>query len=278
MSTFLKTPFAENGDVTTIPRDSQVTGEISFNEGYPPLYSADQSTDPDALDVEREKFNYLMNVLSSAIREWQTQSIPAWITSADNDGTPYPYPKYARVMYMGAAYESQKMNNTSAPTVLADWLPVNLPQYATIVDTVMTGQANAQALNVAGSPVVTLTQIPYASGGSGIYTWEVIKHPNGYMQITGVIRIDTVSGGEGTYYYQDVTFPDVFLTGTKPKIQVTEGYTGDDILAILEAGEKTYFTMYETTTGFRCGALRVYGSGSGVEYSNVIYRATGKWK
>jgi len=125
MTKFIKIPFAYSGDKTSVPDATQPSGEISYNQGYGPYYTLDQSTDPLALDVERQKFNQLMYDTTSVLRQYQEFSVPDFITSADNGGTAFTYSKGASVRYDGGSgtdvYVSLIDTNTDLPTVTASW-------------------------------------------------------------------------------------------------------------------------------------------------------------
>lgn len=68
---YFKTPFANSGDKTTIPDETQSTGEVSFEEGWTVDYSNNQATDPNAKDVSRESENYFKFAITEAMKEVQ---------------------------------------------------------------------------------------------------------------------------------------------------------------------------------------------------------------
>lgn len=125
MTKFIKIPFAYSGDKTSVPDATQPSGEVSYNQGYGPYYALDQSTDPLALDIERQKFNQVMFDITSVLRQYQEFSVPDFITSSDNGGTPFTYSKGASVRYDGGSgvdvYVSLIDTNTDLPTVTASW-------------------------------------------------------------------------------------------------------------------------------------------------------------
>ena len=120
---FVKVPFALTGDKTAIPEPVQITGEMSFTQGYGPRYSEDPTTT--GLRLEREQMNQLFYILSLDINQYQTESFPRFITAADNGGVAYSYSKYATVLYDDgsglAPYQSLANANTDLPTVTASW-------------------------------------------------------------------------------------------------------------------------------------------------------------
>lgn len=126
MDKFFGTPFATTGDKTPIATTIQSDGTVSYPEGFGPDYQRDQTTDPDAKDVPRDKMNQLFYDLSNATREYQVSGTPDFITSALNGGTPFSYSKNARVRWTdGEIYESRINANTDAPTVSASWRKIS---------------------------------------------------------------------------------------------------------------------------------------------------------
>lgn len=131
-NTYIDTPFAASGDVTTIPDTVQPDGSISFPQGYGPNYELPQSN-PAVLNVERRDMNYLFNLITLNVQQYQQHGIPNFITTADNNGTPFPYSKYAVVLYDPGsgkqAYQSIVNSNVDLPTVAASWAALPLGSY-----------------------------------------------------------------------------------------------------------------------------------------------------
>lgn len=122
---FFDVPFANEGDVTPVPDSVQLDGSISFQEGYGPDYELD----PDASGVlypERGGMNWMFYAITSALKQWQTQGYPDFITSADNGGTPWPYVKNAYVRWTdGNIYISLVDANIADPTDPSKWTQFN---------------------------------------------------------------------------------------------------------------------------------------------------------
>jgi microcystin-dependent protein len=125
---FFKTPFANSGDVTAIPRPAQVDGSVSMEKGFPINYEEDPDTEPTAKDVPRDQFNELMNYITTAMQALQVFGYPEFIESADNDGSPYSYSINATVRYTGGwagvgamNYYSLVDTNTANPTDSTKW-------------------------------------------------------------------------------------------------------------------------------------------------------------
>lgn len=128
MAKFFKNPFALSGDKTTIPEPVQGSGDVSFVEGFGFDYERDLTSDPLAKAVPRDQTNYLFNVITEALKQYQTNGFPDFITTADNGGTPYSYDLAAYVRYDDgsgfAVYESIASSNTSLPTDTTKWRKV----------------------------------------------------------------------------------------------------------------------------------------------------------
>jgi hypothetical protein len=69
--------FGQTGTLTPIPQTDS-SGKVNLNQGYTSNYSLDLTSNPNALPVERDKFNYLMNLITTNIIDWQTVAVPQW--------------------------------------------------------------------------------------------------------------------------------------------------------------------------------------------------------
>lgn len=123
---YIDTPFAVDGDLTPVPDSVQPDGSISFPQGYGPNYSLDPESNPTALLIERTKFNYLMNFITTQLQQYQQHATPDFITDTENGGSAYSYSNYDRVRYdpgtgHPVVYQSLKDSNTDLPTVTASW-------------------------------------------------------------------------------------------------------------------------------------------------------------
>lgn len=108
-----RTQFAAMGDKETIPQTSG-TDEVNYQTGYTARYAED-TEDPSSLDIGRFEFNELMFALSGSIQEFQFFGNPAFISTAENGGTPFPYTKGAVVSRNGLVYMSLVNTNTTVP-------------------------------------------------------------------------------------------------------------------------------------------------------------------
>jgi hypothetical protein len=124
---FFHIPFASAGDKQQIPDEKNAEGFVSFIEGWGEDYQKDLLTDAHAKAVEREAMNSILNAITLALRQYQTDSFPEWITSANNGGTAYQYGAGVVVRHRqgnGAftSYVSLADNNTTEPgTKDAKW-------------------------------------------------------------------------------------------------------------------------------------------------------------
>jgi hypothetical protein len=127
---FFIQPFAFAGDKTAIPDAVQPSGVVSFNQGYGFDYQRELGVDPDAKSIERNQMNYLFGVITEQLGQYQRESIPEFITTADNGGAPYPYARGVSVRYRASGgdpfltYVSKVAANTATPTAgtsTANW-------------------------------------------------------------------------------------------------------------------------------------------------------------
>lgn len=116
----IKVPFAQSGDKADVPL-TDAAGGVNFTQGYPAAYSKDPETDPSAKRIERELFNGLMNAVTGAINEVQTNGVKPFITSAENGGAAFVYGAGVPVLFSGALYVSKVAANTTDPTNATNW-------------------------------------------------------------------------------------------------------------------------------------------------------------
>ena len=125
MARYFRLPFAGQGDKTVFPDNTQADGSLSYNQGYGPDYQRTPGTDPQARRIERNRFNQLIFDITSTLQLYYQEAVPPFITAADNGGTAFQYPKYARVRYDAGTgdrlYESLVDDNDDLPTVTTAW-------------------------------------------------------------------------------------------------------------------------------------------------------------
>ena len=120
---YFKIPFADAGDKLAIPQPTQGDGSVSYNVGFGPDYELPYSN-ANSKDIPRNQSNQLWNSITTAIKEYQENGIPDWITDAQNGGTPFPYPLHATIRYTdGLIYQSASAGNVTVPGVSSTWVP-----------------------------------------------------------------------------------------------------------------------------------------------------------
>ncbi|MBE5253426.1 phage baseplate protein [Mixta mediterraneensis] len=116
MTKVFKTPFAAQGDRTAVPVETQADGSVSYTQGYGYDYERDQTTDPAAKDIEREKMNALFHDVTEAVGEIQTFGTANW----SEDGKPYPI--RSLVYYGKKLWQSKIENNNEEPGKGSGWV------------------------------------------------------------------------------------------------------------------------------------------------------------
>lgn len=187
-------PFGQNADdLTSIPTAAAVDGSVSYFSGWTDPYEYNLLTNPDALPIPRGQTNQLMYDITNNIQQYQQLGIPAFITSSDNQGSAFPYAKWAWALYDALdgkgpqPYYSLIDSNTNLPTITAAWrLATNLVSSIMLQSSLAnfaidTGTANTYV----ASPVV-----PYLSVVQGSILSVQITHAN-----TGVSTLNTSTLG-----------------------------------------------------------------------------------
>ncbi|ADP12374.1 putative phage tail fiber protein [Erwinia sp. Ejp617] len=116
MTKMFKTPFAAQGDRTAVPVETQADGSVSYTQGYGYDYERDQTTDPAAKDIEREKMNALFHDVTEATGEMQQFGTAVW----SDDGKPYPI--RSQVYYSERTWQSRIKNNNEEPGKGSGWI------------------------------------------------------------------------------------------------------------------------------------------------------------
>lgn len=133
---FFAYPFGTAGDKTAVPNPTQVGGSVSYQSGFTVNYQEQLGVNPSALPINRAQFNQLMNDITTALSQYQSEGTPQWIPAAQTfDGNPYSYDIYARVRYNvgnpgveGAGnliYENQVQGNTATPGADSTWVVIS---------------------------------------------------------------------------------------------------------------------------------------------------------
>ncbi len=202
MPKFFIYPWAIAGDKTPpIPNPTQPDGSVSYQAGFTSDYQLVYGVDPNAKAIPRTAFNNLMYEITLNIQQYQTNGTPNFITSADNGGSPYPYPLYALVRFDDGSgvqlFVSLVSNNTTDPTNTTNWAvfsadgfqPGDSKDYCGA--TIPPGRWLAQdgtVYNIVDYPLLAAA-IGNLWGGDGITTFAV---PNAQR------RVMMGSGGSGS--------------------------------------------------------------------------------
>ena len=121
--TLIDVVFAHSGDKTAVPDAIQGDGSVSFEQGYGIDYSTPVASG--GINIERDKMNYLLNVLFAAVQQYQFHGTPDYYAAI---GAGAGYAKYAEVLYGSPAkkYQSLIDANADLPTNTASWFEVPL--------------------------------------------------------------------------------------------------------------------------------------------------------
>lgn len=193
MPKFFIQSFATAGDKTAIPEPVQVSGAVSYNQGFGFDYERDQTSDPLAKDVPRQETNQLYFDITDNLGFWQRNGAPVWVTSADNGGSPLEYGAGAIVRYRAnpgdpyLTYISRVAGNTTVPTTAASWTLFNY-QFALNADTTSTNIPVDPAYVTARLAGVTVTVPPASETVAG-----VSEYATNAETIAGVIADRTVT-------------------------------------------------------------------------------------
>ena len=175
-------PFAENGDLNTIPDPTQTNGTVSYNQGFPIGYSTPVGSG--GLLVPRTAFNQVLFDITSAVQNWQQNTVAPFITPTMNGGTPYSYPANAMVLYGGNIYISLVGSNADTPPS-AKWqlLAIRTRLAGDTTFYVATTGSDSNTGLSAGSPWLTLQ-----------HAWDAICSQYDLAQYTATIQV-----ADGTY-------------------------------------------------------------------------------
>ena len=134
--------FGQSGTLAAIPDPTQLSGVVSYQEGFGPDYAL-INTDPASLTIPRDQFNQLMNDVTGAIQQIQQNGYPIHVTAAMNDGSPLAYSKNSYVRATdGNIYYSLVNSNTDVPPT-ANWQLVGAAVNLYLNYAVDTGAVNA---------------------------------------------------------------------------------------------------------------------------------------
>lgn len=114
-------PFAATGDKTATPDATDPTGAISYSQGWGSQYQLPNS-DPSYRPVGRQEMNGVLNDITGAVGELQSQGLPSWVLPT---GLIPPYPFAAMVRHNFYNWRSVVGNNYSEPGTNSNWQDIN---------------------------------------------------------------------------------------------------------------------------------------------------------
>ncbi len=279
-------PFGVSGDQTTIPDPTQVSGTVSFQQGWPFNYQRQIGVDPLALPIDRATMNYLFEVITAQIQQYQQFGFPEWITSANNGGTPYAYDFGAVVRYSATGnppfttYVSTlagTATNTDTPGATANWQLITLStaQIQAMIEAMAgnyyldTGAANAYVIAM-NPPVTAYTngmpfsfRVSHANTGAstldaGAGAVALVNNIGGAL-VSGDLPINSVVSG----FYDSAAGK--FLISTLVSSQVLSQAAGDIRYAKLAGlSSQAFATAALTASGLITASL-------GISMPNGVY-------
>lgn len=153
-------PFAVSGNRAAVPVVTQPDGTVNFTDGYGVDYALDPTVDPNAILIERTKFNQLMYDITSGIGALQID-FPAFVAAADNAGVAVNY-RAGAVVRMPNTILYQATAATNAIPPAAPWI-VFLSNYAlTSALVAEVNRATAAEALLAPIDAPTFTGVPRA--------------------------------------------------------------------------------------------------------------------
>lgn len=155
---YIVNAFAIDGDRTVVPDTPAVDGSISYTNGWTAPYSYPYPSNPSALPVSRTAWNQVAYDTTLGLQQYQQVGVPNFISTSDNDGSPYLYSEYSFCIYDDGVngprvFQSKINNNNTLPTVTANWIWVDNCANKIIYDNVTFegGVTNGQAVYFNGT-------------------------------------------------------------------------------------------------------------------------------
>ena len=162
MTKYFGVPFAVSGDKTAVPDALQPGGKVSYTEGWTADYEADQTTDPNAKDVDRQAENQLKFDITDALKEMQERGFKVYDALVN-----YPVDSYT-LGSDGNPYRSLIANGPASTVVdpVGDLTGTWIPAIGVVNTVVFT--AGGVYNPPAGVRALELTVVGGGGGGGGV--------------------------------------------------------------------------------------------------------------
>lgn len=293
--------FGESGDLNSVP-DTSTGTELSFQQGWSQAYELAQDQ-AGYRELDRAQHNFLWNVVTGNIKQWQEQTYPSWFADIE-------YPVGAKVRRNNKNYNKQTNNDGtgSEPGLSADWVVVDelQSQNDIVGGSIFKGEDGEHVQNGDEIPAGT-THLRISIGGSDLLVaaWSDLTLPatvttvptsdngfNGYDIVTDQGTFEFVSiqtkedrgNGKSTGWGVDL---DDEVTNQQPQLQryASESslfeipynkkvFTNDEILIphgnVDISGE---ITAIGATGSFALGAVVTIGEYAGQQQTTISVAA-----
>jgi len=238
--------FAQGGFRTAVPDQAVPAGTVSYENGWTEPYSLPYPSDPTALPVSRPSWNQVMYDATLSLQQYQQFGTPNFITTADNEGSPFLYSKDAFALYDDGAngvrlFQSLENSNNTLPTDKSKWVWVR------------NSAGNINLQNVTFSVSVTEGMAVYLN--NGVFSPAVANNSNA-KNVVGIasVALNTVfqfgqcnnilSGlTPGAPYYLSTTTPGS-ITTTRSSILIGAAYSATSLNINLFKSEADWTPMY----------------------------------
>lgn len=264
-------PFAIAGTVTAVPDATQVSGAVSYQQGYGPFYTLLLGTDPAALAFPEPQHNQLLLDATTNLQQYQQWGTPNFVTSSQNLSVNLPYDKWAYALYNDGThglqiYQSLVTNNATLPTNVATWR----------VDDNNAASINYNAITFDGA-VVNGNMVYFDSISStfkqAVANGTIAQNAIGFADLTYGRIIATgemtlLSGlTPGHVYYLSTTTPGAITTTvpTQNIIQVGTAYTSTIFLTSIVS---TTQVIPNICASMYASAAQTFSAGGGVVIVN----------
>jgi hypothetical protein len=197
-------PFASAGDVTPVPQ-TDPNAFVNFQQGYTPNYEINlQAGNPAAKAVERPVQNWLFNILTSNLQQYQQFGIPMWYSSMAGG-----YGMNAAVLRQNVAgnlvpYRSLVNANVSDPLSSSTWEYVQFSHELFSAIPMPSGGASA-----AGQIITVATNLNNIPTGTYQFSSDAVaaSSPNipaviGQSAVVGLLEVLSWTSGANTWVIQ----------------------------------------------------------------------------